>query len=576
MAIGTNTGNQLNVLLFELLVVVPRPLEQGGADVVSLALHPMFVSPSEWQSDDASRSAVTRNMDGVLRVVGVRALRSFTYTGTFGVQARGFGPLGGDGEWRRRRFEQEIVRLSDAVTNQDIEDAVGLFGTELGSQLTQARPLAELLAHFDIKRGHFAVNMYDFYNRRFMQVNVSRFSQTRSHRRAGATGAVWYNLSVQESGPLLDGVGKPSKLLDLLEITATVNDLLSLVDDVTLENATEAAALLAAVPLNFSPLESTAAALADAIRLTGGGGGLKRQRNLAEASAITGLSSLFTDVANGITEIREAIVSLELSAPAEYQPTLAWVDFESGTAPEHEPSTLAFDTKVDLLNIIDSLETQLVVGCFFGMSRQDYKTFVESGGDSATASPTISASVTVEVGSTDTPRSIERQYGVSWSTILAANGMTSDEALYPGTVIEIPVTRPRGNPGIEGLEVFDSHLGDKVLGSDLRMEIGVEAVNSVDPALPGDLITVSGPDCAAQGLQILIESHIDAIRAGIEGLVIGAREDFIAQRVRQVLKLDGRAASVRRVAVAIDPTSTGYVIDANVTLVNGNTVQIGA
>lgn len=570
MALGVNAGKQLNVFIFETLLINPKGGRKGEGSARSIAIHPMFVVPSSIQTVDNTRNTVQRTMGGSLRVLGGRDLLRYSFAGNFGVENRGFGPIGGDGETRRRRFEKEVVRLSSATRQEDVQDALNYFGTDLANELIDLRPISQALSYANMKRSYFAVNLYDFWNRRFMQVEISSFGQTRSHRNAGASGLVSYTLSVQEVGPLISASGSPEKLLDLLEVTATANDMLSLLDDATLTAAIDTAALLVAVPLNFSALTPVANGAAAALRLLGPGGGLTRQRLSTAAAQLAedvrvNIAALFPSVVNAVIEIRDALDTLRSEAPTTLQPVRGWVPFETLALTDNEPWLANFETAAQLEAVQDGLMFQEVAGCFYGMGRQDYKAFVESGGELGKPAPDITATIEHSVAETDTGKALALRYGVEWADILKINAMTPDEALYPGTTLLIPVQRARGGMGVDGLEVFGSHSGTSVYGSDLAVEMSADS--------DGDLVTVAGVDCLEQGMLMLGERFASMVTDGATSVPTVVRDEFVAQRLRVLLQRDKRVAAVTRIT-RTNGSGTGLGLHADVVAIGGATATL--
>lgn len=569
MPIGTNSGDQLNIFIFETLLVIPGRGADGSALVQSLCVHPLWVAPTTIQKTSTSRAAVSKNQDGSIRVVGGRDLFQMSFSGTFGVEYRGIGISGGDGEQRRRRFEKEVVQLGSASNRAEVEEALNLFGTQIGADLAAGLPLSKTLAGFDpATQGHFAVNMYDFYNRTFAQVEIQQFSQTRSHRNGGATGLVPYTMTVKEVGPTLSGVGAFEKILPLLEVTATAQDIMSVVDDVSLTNVLTAAATVVAIPLNVAPIDNIAAGVAKAIRYLGPGGKLTRQREREFSTSIltANLASLFGDITNAIIEIRDAVASVKVTAPTSYQPNQGWIPFETLGFEDNEPWVTSFESTVNLLDIEDALRFSQILGCYYGMSRGDYQAFVEAGGDLGKMGPDIRTTVQHVVTVEDNPRNLERRYNVTWEEILSTNGLTPDEALYPETVLSIPQRRARGNLGVNGLEVFDSHVGHSIYGKDLDVNL----VAGED----GDLLTVTGTACLEQGMLMLAEQYADTIRSGTDAIPPRVVAELMAQRLRRLLGLDRRIQTVNRVFASNNGTGTGLALVADVVAIGGDALRV--
>lgn len=568
MPIGVNAGNQLNVFVFEVVMVAPSVSSDLPPVVTPIAVHPLLVAPTTIQYTRSTRSTANRNMDGALHVKAGRNLDTIAFQGTFGSEFRGIGLYGGDGELRRRFFEKQVVALGDAINRTDIEEALGLFGTDVGASLAQQLPISTTASGDPTNSGYFAINLYDFYNRRFFQCQIVTYATTRAFRGGGASGVVPYSMTVREIGPIVAASDVAFKLLGLLEASSAIADRIALISDLTVADATEAMALLAAIPVSILSLEPIANGFSSALRLLGPSGKVERQRTArnSEAAANIKLGSLFSDAETASGQLRDAINSIRSTAPSAYTSAKGHLRFETASAPAFEPSQLGWETCRSLNEIVDSMRFASVMGCFFSMSRSEYQASISGGGVSdgaATVRHTVEH--TARVG--DTGASISAEYGVNWSDILRLNRMTPDEALFPGAKLLVPLTRAIGNVGVAGLEVFDSHTGVSVYGKDIDISFRVEN---------GDLAIVSGVDCLEQGLNMLVEKYGGELYKHSDSVPASVAADLVAERLMRVLRREPRVATVESVTSESNPATLHTVLTANVRAIGGQSVGVTA
>jgi hypothetical protein len=221
-----------------------------------------------------------------------------------------------------------------------------------------------------------------------------------------------------------------------------------------------------------------------------------------------------------------------------------------------------WDEVTALLDFEEAALWQPVVGVLFGMDRPTYQAYIEAGGASSASAPEVGGSIPYRVSDTDTPATIERAFGVTWQRVLSTNRLTPDEALYPGTLLNIPVLRARGEPGIAGLPTFGSHVGRSAWGVDLAAELDGGGQD-------GDLLLVSEEDALQQGAEFIIDTFGAPLLKAIEQVPSQVKVAFIAQQLQRIFLSDERVESVEEVAVQIEDTK----VDVQVRLraINGTT-----
>ena len=241
------------------------------------------------------------------------------------------------------------------------------------------------------------------------------------------------------------------------------------------------------------------------------------------------------------------------------------IEFDGGTGEGGNVELDLYATQVQVREVAHALEVQTTIGVLFGMSRGQYIDYVSSGGVALTPAPEIGGSVSHHISATDTAETLEAAYAVDIGRILLVNGMTPDEALPAGTVLQIPQVRARGSQGIEGLPTFGSHVGQSALGIDLPLEMTATE--------DGDLSVVSGADVMEQGVVYLIDAFASDLLKRVQGVPTAAREQYLVDNLTQILLTDRRVKSVSSVDVAQGDTH----VDLAVTLqtINGNTVRTG-
>jgi len=364
MPFGRNSGDQLNVILFE--VVMTTSL---GADLPTLtqtvALHPILTVPTTLTIDDSTRSTVERNLHGAVHTIGGRALRPINYQGDWGVESRFFGPFGGTGVQREKRFYSEVVRLSGAVKQEDVDEA---FAGNLGLDISSAL-LAGSLARYNQLTDSFAVNLYDFYNGIYRQVEVMSYRKTRSYTRGGATGNINYSLSLREIGPLRVPLARVAALSGLLEAVGVFQDLTDIVKNTDVESIIEGLVSVVALPLAITPLGPIADKVAQAIRLLGPSGALLDEDARADLAA--NVSTMFGDLQTSIAELGEAAAIISANSPPSFDSDKGAMPFGTLALEDDVPALQAFEEEMELQDAKDALEAFNIAGVFGAWARQN-------------------------------------------------------------------------------------------------------------------------------------------------------------------------------------------------------------
>lgn len=555
MSIGANGGGNLNIIVVEVGIVTTEPTT--GAEVVTtVSVHPLLVAPRSIRYSDASRSPVMETTGGSILTRAGRALRTVQMDGMFGVESRGLGPYIGSGEMRFQRFYKEVVRMSDALSDDDVQAAVDILnGTPFISLLV--KPFVEGYSTFYI-------NFYDFWNDVAFQALVPSFGWTREFRNGGATGNISYQLVVKEVGPLKEGgLGNEiiSALLAILGTWDDINDVLGAYTATEIIDAQIAVAAIVASEL-ADTVEAVNAQVQSVQELMGG----NTAASLASDASNDGIASFFSNCQRLVEQGEEAVTALNQALG------LGEVDNDSGaispTAVDGEGSNRALDMAGrihDLEGVIDAGRFYQAAGKFFGMGRSDYQAFILGGGALGLFGPDAAGSERHEVALTDTPASIERRYGVTWARILELNNLTPDEALFPGTVLQIPVPRPKGPQGIRGLPTFGSHVGKSAWGIDLPLEL---------IARNGDVVTVDEEDVLVQGATFLVEQVADDLLVAVKSVPDAVKTRYLSRRLSALFRLDGRFTSTEDVTVAITPGG-GFDVEATLHAINGGTITTG-
>lgn len=552
MAIGANGGSQLNLILFEVGIITTM---DGQSQARTVAVHPLLVVPSASTLKDSTRSTVQQNAYGGLLVLGGRQLAHLSYTGTFGVMERALGPYFGDGATRAKRFYNEVVRLAECLRLNDVAQYIDTVTGSIG--------IRQRALNFNPAVDVFFVNLYDFLHNFFGQVLIDDYSINRTSDRGGATGLFTYQMSVSEVGPLVAGTTAGAVLDPIIRVGGRWRDInrqLAALDATALAEMRVSAAAIP-VTLVADSIQVLADKAAGAAQLLSGA---RRYRTDSNAIALNGMMG---QVRETITSIRQARDSIRAVGRADYVPPQGQVKFFTQ---QNVPTTALdrFDQLRQLCDTEDAARFQLVAGCFYGMSRETYQQYVESNGEGSGPNGVMK---TYTVTSFDTSSSIATATGVAWSAIVAANGLTSDEALTAGTVLQIPgASVVARQTVVAGLPVFGSHAGSAVLGSD------VLAAGTVSPT-SGDLDVVVGPACLAQGIDILLDmaSDNETSLMGTVASIPQAYTQLLTARYRSLLTKDPRIVSVDSVKIERNSTGTGYIVTPQVTAITGQQMSEG-
>ncbi len=554
--------NQLNVYLFEVGLLTRQ--SDGTETARTLAIHPLLVAPTSIRYSDSSRSTIMQTTGGAIDSRGGRALRQISMDGSFGVEDRRVGPWGGSGEERFRSFRAEVVRLGDALTAAQVRAAVGgekgNYNPRIGSP-----GLRDALKSFNDRTDILFVNLYDFWENEDLQVVIRSFNSSREARGGGATGLVRYNMALDEVGPAIStGPARTviSGLMDFLTTWQGVNRTLASYDpiDVIGGGLDVGTMFLARVDESLEAIHEVGTASFAAMGLLSGDSTpAERLPILASNSA----GSFFGAVNRAVEATRYSTGTETLGAgtPSVDRGEPNWAD----PVPTASSGLARLDLAIATQDVLDALALQLTAGSFFGMSPAEYRAWVESDGLTGMG-PSYSGSLEHVATETDTESYIEQTYGIPWSTIMALNNLTTEEAMLPGTAFQVPIARPAGPQGLEGLPTFGSHLGQSAWGVDLNME--------EDTDDDGDLAVLSGPDVIRQGVDVLFETFGAEILGALDTVPDTARTGFVAAKLRGLLLSDPRIVSLS----AVDVVEAGDgAIQASILAhaINGGTVSVG-
>jgi hypothetical protein len=519
-----------------------------------IGVHPLLVSPSEIRYKDASRSALDKTATGSAYTIGGRGLRSVSLRGNFGLIERAVGPYAGNGEVRFRRFYDEVVRLGEALQRRDVDAALNV--------VTGTPGLTAKLASYDPATCAFYVNFYDFWNEVSFQVLVESFDYRRQHKGGGATGIVWYDMTLKEIGPpQTSGISEKllAPLLDTIGYMRAGNEVLkSYTQAGTLDALDSLTAPFADVLLGFT--QGMTRQIDTILGLLGA-----QSRNLATRASNTGLSlaGVFAELGTTATAAQDMADALRRGDGEEAPPVFpaGALRFDAQPAPT---SGQRMAQRYAVLDVRDYAETGAVMGAYFGMNRTSYQAFIEGGGQSKTDN--VGGSIKHTVTDTDTAIRLESLYGVPWRTILQVNRLDPDDALRDGTELLIPRVRPRGPLGVAGLPTFGSHLGQEAWGADLPPDFEVDD--------DGDLAAVSGPDVLVQGIQVLVAEYGEELMDAVEAVPEEGLRTFIARRMQQILLSDRRISAVQ--GTEVTQTAAGdYALRHTVVAINGGQIRTG-
>lgn len=514
------------------------------ARVETLAVHTLVVRPQSTSWSDQSRATREQTNEAALVMKGGRQLRSITYQGTFGVETRGFGATIGTGELRRRQFYTEVVRLPDAVSNR-----------QLIRELRDGARSPALLAAigfdpYQPERGdRLFVNVYDYWHRLRFEGLIRAFNQERSSRYAAASGAIRYTLTVEEVGPpVMDTIA--GEVIGLFQ-----NRLGWVSDAVEVLTSFNAAAIAEAVtsPITDAALEAFTGAL-DVVQsqVRGVRRLLAPGSDPLRAPLVRGYYTALLEARGAARDLRGAL----RSQPEPTPPPPGVVDFaQVGRVRRFEDAGRVYDAEV-------ALDDQLIAGPLLGLDDQPWFALLEGG-----VQAQRQAGSTYVVAYGDTGAVVEGRVGVAWGTILEHNGLTDDEALVPGTELEIPAAgREARLAPIEGLPVHGSHSGKKAWGADVTPDL---AVKDDGPEV------VIDRDVLVQGMQSIIAEVQDRVFEGVNDVPPGQRGDYVVTRFTEAILADPRFVAVMDAQADVD-ASGAVSMSLEIAAINGGVVRAGS
>lgn len=588
--VADNGGRQLNLFLFE---VVRRTVDEvsGVARLSVIAVHPLMTAPSSVRYSDTSRTAVEKVHGGALVTRGGRGHQRVTVTGEWGVETRGFGPFAGTGPARAAKFRREVVRLPEAVTAAEVDAELGADLTiqrsnpvnaaalvdgqivslndtpSLRAALLPGAPsvaetatrvsfdsplLAGKLTDYDPARESLLVNWYDFWNDVAFEAQIASYEHTGDAKRGATSGNRTYVIQLTEVGPPQRPAGLDSPLPELFSGLGAWRDLNQAIRGYTGTALAQSMSSLTATALGtVTDLVTSLQAQVDGVE------------DIASNRATE--STFATRWFQQVEQLRDAADGLA------WTQALQFFGFEPQTPGEvrwREDAVRALDAG-DADEELDELrrfaEGQRAAGGLVGMGSEEWTSYLTSGGAAGQRDARTAGTTSHRVRLTDTAETIETTYGVRWGDVLAVNGYTPDEALRPGVVLAIP--RRRGSAvGPLNLPVLGSHVGEGAWGSDLAMELTVNA--------DGDLATVSGTDALEQGAAVLFEEFGEALELGLDQVPEAAHAPLLRRRVVSMLLQDPRFVAVPQ--VDIEQTPSGLAVGVTIQAVNGGTVRAGA
>lgn len=584
MPAGNNRGGQLNVIVFELGMIRKDPLGILPDFVSTVSIQPMVVVPSSISYQDDTRTNVTETVGGAIVTRGGRKLRTISLSGTFGVASRGLGLFVGTGDLRFRRFYNEIVRMSDALSKDDVKDAKNVF---------IAPELLLTLLPYDDGNTTFYVNYFDFWHDVSCQVVNQSFRFGKTARGGGATGLTQYAATFREAGPIV-AESLASKLIQALFSALTTWDSINeLVKSYTLDaivgGLVDAAGIV--VGQFVDSVNAVKAQIDGATGLLNGSiqpeeAILSRTRGLfapdKTSNSANELDALDDDPDNGraglsgflgsaktmavgAADLRDLIrAQLPTAAPDSPGGAVRW---STATGEGTLDAIDAIDAQEELSSLAAAGVFQAAAGSFYGMDRAEYAAYLASTGR-AGREASLSGSIHHTVTPYDTIVSIERAYGVSWELILRVNDLLPDEALLTGTVLVIPQLRSVGAPSVvDGLPTFGSHRGRAAWGRDLWTDFRVDS--------NGALQVVEDEEILVQGVDWILEQYQDDLLQAVNtaGVPPVVRETYLSKKIAAILATDRRIASVDVVQAQAVNAEIG--VSVTLTAINGGRIVTG-
>ncbi len=575
MAVGANAGGQLNVLMFEVGLIDVADGPTNGL-TFPLGVHPLLTAPRDLVYVDQSRSPVRESGLGSVKSTAGRALRRVQLSGSFGVESRGLGPYIGTGEVRFHRFVNEVVRLGEALSREDVKAATDVI------RGTPGLPL--LIRAYDPGRHVPYVNFYDFLNEQSFSVTVRSFQHSIHHDRGGASGLRWYQMQLEEEGDLVTSTTAQvlTTLFDGLTTWSAVSDAIE-----TYANVPALVQAAASIPnIAIAQFNATVAAVQDAIvsaqAITGGFTPPARLPGLAGSSddSVTPAgtnptlvqrprttASLFSQSEELGATLESFVDAVTVNAPRALDEEMGAVNWARQEGEASNPALDAQEQIEELEELADALAWQPVAGVLFGWDREEYRAYIEGQTEGGRAND-LEGSISYTVRDVDTAERIEAKFGVPFDRILDLNGLTPDEALLGGTTLEVPIIRGRGNPQtIDGLPTLGSHVG--------RAALGADALPGFDVDSRGDLIIREGTELLEQGIDWLFAELGDALLPLVNQAPPVIRSRLLQLQVERLILLDRRIVGIDEVVVEERPDTATFAIGLRATAINGAELATG-
>lgn len=557
MPIGVNANGNLNVYLFEVGLIVRDP-DTGDEKVHVVGIHPLLVAPRDVSYNDTSRSPTVQTGTGSVTTVSGRALRTVQMRGSWGIETRGLGPYLGTGFVRAKRFYDECVRLPDALDKDDLKEATDILrGTPF---------LKLLLLPYQDEKTVFYVNFYDFFRERKFSARIPRYTDSTHFDRGGASGLIHYEMTIQEEGPLVTGSLATLAIGLLFKALTTW----SAVNDVILTYAAPGAIVgsFAAVgAILLQQFNDTLGAVKSnidiAVALLSNGPGAVTARSdgmaafLSQAATLEGYAQ---DLVDAFSSSRNEGGGNEFEgAPGRVE----WAEVEG------EGSNYGLDAADEIAALEDlafAARFQRIAGNYYGMSETEYQAYLASNGAGATA-PVVRGSVEYTVGPSDTEETIEAQFGVGFDLVLDLNRLTPDEALLVGTVLQIPVRRGVGPQPIDGLPTLGSHVGRAAWGTDLPVDLSLQA---------GDHRILRDEPVLVQGVDWVITTFGSELQEVVNSVPSVVQHAMLQARLERLLLQDKRVASVDQVVAESVAGEALLALRVDLTAINGVTITTGS
>lgn len=537
--VGVNAGGQLNIFVFEVGYVIDDEEARAlGQDVVTACVHPMLVAPESIRYTDTSRAAISQTLGSSVLTHGGKGLRTVQFQGTFGFEPRAFGLYVGNGAVRARRFYDEVVRLSEALNADDVRAAQ--------NALTQSVFLRLNLARYNPTTCAFFVNFYDFLHDRAFQASLQNFGTTRSQSRGGAAGLLWYDLALQEVGPLVRGGIGEDALSVLLDGLSTWRDLTDALDSAAVETLLDGVLGPASVALTqLTASMDEIAERADDVREIFG----------TSSSGTSNVSSgaAYLDALDRTEGAAEELGAALSRRRADETSAVAWLDlYTASDATRLGPGPARLQQLEAVWDAADVARQLARIGRLFGLDDETFRQLVAAGGESGAdglVGPDRAGSIQHTVEPWDKPQDLETLYGVTFEQICTANNLDPLEALLPGTVLEVPILRTRGSLALSGSPVLGAQTGEDAFGRDLDYLL--------EASPTGDLLVVTGARALAQGVHVVVVERSSDLLRDLQVVPTAAQTGYIAKRLVGDVLLDPRIADASA-TVTRGATGNGY------------------